>query len=72
MSDLNNSLLLIITTFKNQSEVSASSASSVLNLTPNTFKGTTEVFSTSPTSINNIVVNNTSPSELIATQYVTV
>lgn len=71
MSDLNNSLLLIITTFKNQSEVSASSASSVLNLTPNTFKGTTEVFSTSPTSINNIVVNNTSPSELIATQYVT-
>jgi len=71
MSDLNNSLLLIITTFKNQSEVSASSASSVLNLTPNTFKGNTEVFSTSPTSINNIVVNNTSPSELIATQYVT-
>ena len=71
MSDLNNSLLLIITTFKNQSEVSASSASSVLNLTPNTFKGNTEVFSTSPTSINNIVVNNSSPSELIATQYVT-
>ena len=71
MSDLNNSLLLIITTFKNQSEVSASSTSSVLNLTPNTFKGNTEVFSTSPTSINNIVVNNTSPSELIATQYVT-
>ena len=71
MSDLNNSLLLIITTFKNQSEVSASSTSSVLNLTPNTFKGNTEVFSTSPTSINNIVVNNSSPSELIATQYVT-
>ena len=71
MSDLNNSLLLIITTFKNQSEVSASSTSSVLNLTPNTFKGNTEVFSTSPTSINNIIVNNTSPSELIATQYVT-
>lgn len=69
MSNSNDNVLLIITTFRNQDEVSAS-GSNVNNLIPNTLVGQTEV-SFAGNNVNNIIVNPSQSANITVTPYIT-
>ena len=68
MSNSNDNILIIVTTFKNQSEVS-SSGSNVTNLIPNNLRPQTEVTHNSGDTVNNIIVNTSTPSSLTVTPF---
>lgn len=70
MSNSNDNVLIIVTTFKNQSEVS-SSGSNVTNLIPNNLRPQTEVTHNSGDTVNNIIVNTSTPSSLTVTPFLT-